>query len=472
MLKPAGSARKPNPDLMPRASRLAPTLRATTSASASTASASTPWTSQPRRRRARRAARRAASPTGAASGAATAARCALADRRRVHQAAFGPEVVDAARQPDRRLRPEVALEALAVVADLLDDAVRPLLVETEELPGVLGDAEETLDVGILGARLLRIDVALRQAVLLGLEHREQRPADDLEPLVVAAPHRRTERLLRDHLGQDDVVVGLRRLRASAGEVAHVGRVDLATAGKERARDRLGSVEDDRLVLHVVRAEVVGDVLLARRPGLHADGRAVHLLGARDAQLLRDHEALAVVVVDAGEDDPERRVARQRPGAVAREDVDLARLQRSEALLRVERNELDLVGVVQDRGGDRLAEIDVEAGPLALAVGVREARPGGVDSAHDLAARLDGPGRGGRGREGERGGKDVGDLHGGSRESDGGGGQCSDAPQASRLAALRPRAVANGCKAGAFRRGGIPMSSQDNKSGARKASRTA
>src|SRR6185369_10181792 len=237
MLKPAGSARKPNPDLMPRASRVAPTLRATTSASASSASASPPWTSQSRSRRARRAARHAASPTGAASGAATAVRCgALADRRRVHQAALGPEVDDAARQPDRRLRPEVALEALAVVADLLDDAIRPLLVEAEELAGVFRDAEEALYRGILAARLLRVDVGLRESVLLGFKHREQRPAHDLEPLVVAAPHRRPERLLRDHLGQDDVVVGLRRFRARAGEVAHVGRVDLAAAGEERARD--------------------------------------------------------------------------------------------------------------------------------------------------------------------------------------------------------------------------------------------
>ena len=54
--------------------------------------------------------------------------------------------------------------------------------------------------------------------------------------------------------------------------------------------------------------------------------------------------------------------------VARQHVDLARLQRGEALLRGERHELDLVGVAEDRRGDGAAEVDVEARPLALAVG--------------------------------------------------------------------------------------------------------
>jgi hypothetical protein len=248
-------------------------------------------------------------------------------------------------------------------------------------------AEEALHAGILAGRLLLVDVGLRQAVLLGLEERELGPADDLEPLVVAAANRCAERLLRDHLGQDEVVVGLGRLRARAGEIAHVGGVDLAPAGEEGARDRLGGVEDDRLVLHAVGAEVVGDVLLAGGAGLHAHGRAVELVDVVDLQLLRHHEALAVVVVDAGEDDAERRVARQRPGAVARQHVDLAGLQRGEALLRVERHVLHLVGVLENGRGDGAAEVDVEARPLALAVGRRKARPRGVDTADDLAACL-------------------------------------------------------------------------------------
>src|SRR6476659_8523961 len=169
MLNPAGALRKSKADLLCRASRLAPTLRARRSASATRTRATAPCSSQSRRLRARRRARQAAS-----------APITSAQRRGVHQAALGPEVVDAARQRHRRLRPEVALEAFAVIADLLDDPVGPCGIQAEELAGVFGDAEEALDARVLVARLLLVDVGLRQSVLFALDHREQRPADDLE----------------------------------------------------------------------------------------------------------------------------------------------------------------------------------------------------------------------------------------------------------------------------------------------------
>jgi hypothetical protein len=86
---------------------------------------------------------------------------------------------------------------------------------------------------------------------------------------------------------------------------------------------------------------------------------------------------------------QRGVARERVRGVARQDVDLARLQRGEALLRGERHVLDLGASSEDRRGDGLAHVDVEAGPVALAVGLREAGEAGVHAADELAALLDG-----------------------------------------------------------------------------------
>ena len=104
--------------------------------------------------------------------------------------------------------------------------------------------------------------------------------------------------------------------------------------------------------------------------------------------LAHHEALAVVIVDAGELQPERGVARHRPGGVAGEHVDLARLQRGEAVLRGQRRELDLGRVVEDRRRDRPAEIDVEAGPAPLRVRQPEAGEHTVRSAVEHAPLLD------------------------------------------------------------------------------------
>ena len=124
-----------------------------------------------------------------------------------------------------------------------------------------------------------------------------------------------------------------------------------------------------------RAEVVREVQLGGGAGLHADGGAVQFLGALDAERLPDHEALAVVEPCADEDAAQRRVTARRPGRVAGQDVDFARLQQREAVLGIAGDELRLVGIAQDGSGQRFAVIDVDAGPTPLLSGAEKpARP--------------------------------------------------------------------------------------------------
>src|SRR5687768_6775210 len=54
-----------------------------------------------------------------------------ADRHRVLQAAVRPERVQAALDLERRAHADVALEDLAVIADLLDDLVAPLIGQAQ-----------------------------------------------------------------------------------------------------------------------------------------------------------------------------------------------------------------------------------------------------------------------------------------------------------------------------------------------------
>src|SRR5581483_12519045 len=132
------------------------------------------------------------------------------DRRYVHQAAVVPQAVQAALEAERL---EIGLEALAVVSDLLHDVVGPAVVERHHLADVAARADEALDGGVAAFCLL-VDVLGGKAELLRLDHREERPLDDVEPAVVAMAHRGAERLLGDELGQDDVIVGLRRARSA------------------------------------------------------------------------------------------------------------------------------------------------------------------------------------------------------------------------------------------------------------------
>ena len=91
-------------------------------------------------------------------------------------------------------------------------------------------------------------------------------------------------------------------------------------------------------------------------------------------------------------------------------VDCLALEGVEALARSERHELDLGRVVEDRRRERTAEVDVEAGPVALFVLDRETGDSLTDAAEELAAVLHrlqrlGVGRPhGRNRERRRGGE--------------------------------------------------------------------
>src|SRR4029077_8681247 len=75
--------------------------------------------------------------------------CRSANWRGVEQAALGPQRVQAASDLERAAHADIAVEALAVVTDLLDDVVDPPLVDTECLAHARGHAEDALDGGIV-----------------------------------------------------------------------------------------------------------------------------------------------------------------------------------------------------------------------------------------------------------------------------------------------------------------------------------
>src|SRR3954468_1274091 len=327
------------------------------------------------------------------------------DRRHVEQAALGPQAVVAALETERR---EIDVEAFGVVAHLLDDVIGPAVVEREHLAEVAARADEALDGGV-GAPGLLVDVLRREAELLGLDHGEKRPLDDVEPAVVAMADCRAERFLGDELRQDDVLVGLRRARGAQGDEAGlVCGVGVAAAVEVGVQHFVQLLDHHRLEAYLVGAEVVCEVELVGGARLHADGGAIELLRALHVQLLRHHEALAVVIVDADEVQANARVARKRPGGIAREDVDLARLHRGEALLRGERREAYFSGIAEHGGGDGAAEVDVDAAPDAFGIGLRESGQPGVDAAlHEafLAHGVEGRLCGGAGaHEHQRGGE--------------------------------------------------------------------
>ena len=158
--------------------------------------------------------------------------------------------------------------------------------------------------------------------------------------------------------------GILEGRARCREARGVRRVNVATAGEVVRPRFFVRLDRNRLILDLVGPEEVGQVQLGRGAGLNADRCAVELLGALHAQLLGNHEALAVIVVGALECELDVDVAHECPGGVAEDHVTFTGIQDGEARLAGCRLVFDLVRVAKDRRGDGTAVIDVEALPLA------------------------------------------------------------------------------------------------------------
>src|SRR5438132_11990105 len=74
------------------------------------------------------------------------AELASPDRRRVLNATLTPQPVDAAADAEPRAGPDVALEDFTIVADMLDDAHRPVLGQAELLAEIALGPDQPLDL--------------------------------------------------------------------------------------------------------------------------------------------------------------------------------------------------------------------------------------------------------------------------------------------------------------------------------------
>src|ERR1051326_3039882 len=82
-----------------------------------------------------------------------------AHRQPVLQAALGPQRIEPARDLERRALAYIAIETLTVIADVLDDAVGPIVGQSERLPELAFNAKQPPHFRI-GRFELLVDVAL------------------------------------------------------------------------------------------------------------------------------------------------------------------------------------------------------------------------------------------------------------------------------------------------------------------------
>ena len=178
----------------------------------------------------------------------------------------------------------------------------------------------------------------------------------------------------------DVVLGVGQGAAQGGEGRAVAGERVACAARVRLQSNQRLFEYLGVVLQVVLPEEVGHVQLGRGARRHANGSPAEVIGARDAQLLRNHEALPVVEHGLNEVAPVG-VPGCGPGGDEDQHVHFARLENGPALGGCNDADVDGVRVTQDRGRHGAAQVDVE--PCCVARFVQEAearrvRNGGAD----------------------------------------------------------------------------------------------
>src|SRR5215469_14638876 len=132
-------------------------------------------------------------------------RAGSAHGKPVLQTTLGPQGVQSARNLQWRALSDIALEDFAVIADRLYDPVRPIIGETERLPELALNTEQTAHIGRVGFQHL-VDVLLGDAEFFGVDHGLVRPAREIFPAVIALADSWCERLLGNDFRQYDISV--------------------------------------------------------------------------------------------------------------------------------------------------------------------------------------------------------------------------------------------------------------------------
>jgi hypothetical protein len=103
------------------------------------------------------------------------------------------------------------------------------------------------------------------------------------------------------------------------------------------------------------------------PEIVTEARRVGRIGITTAGVVRPDR-----LSRRGEIEPESRVARHRPGRVARQHIDFAGLQGGKPVLGRQRHKFYFRRIVEDCCRNSTAVVDIESGPIALRIGHPEA----------------------------------------------------------------------------------------------------
>src|SRR5262245_6175215 len=140
-------------------------------------------------------------------------------------------------------------------------------------------------------------------------------------------------------------------------------------------------ERDRPVCHIPGCKVVHQVEFAGGSSSHAHRDSTGEVPHRFYATRRLYqEALSIIVGSRNKRHSAGTIARAGPRRIANEDINVTGLQTSEAFQPRYGNVIDLARISEYRRGNCFAVVDIEAHPMALTIGLAEARQSTVDAA--------------------------------------------------------------------------------------------
>ncbi len=262
---------------------------------------------------------------------------------------------------------KIALIDLAVIADGADHVIGPAIAQSKPSPRRAGLAQEALQPWIRARVIRLLDVVLGQAELLGLDEREHHPPHQRRPLQIVRPHDRAMRFLRDQVGQQLEIVAVRRRREVRGQAHHVIADRIAAPGEERRQQGGTRLEPNGLHMDAGFGGVIDHIAIDLRPLGRADRGAIQIGRTLGMGALIHQKSLPRIHRCHGDRQAKGRIPHQRQRRGAFPYIDLSRLDRGEADHRGQRDELHLIRVAEQGGGDGAADLRMEPDHAALAI---------------------------------------------------------------------------------------------------------
>lgn len=252
---------------------------------------------------------------------------------------------------ERDERKNVEIEDLEVIEEKIDDIKKKVIVEEEigEDIGVWLREEKKIDIRIIGIINI-LEIGMSNEVLIGIEKRIMSKEKEIRKNGVKLKKGKEERIIGNDLRKDEVIVRIGKRKKKKVKDGMVGSIGVKKEGIIRGIGLLDIIKEKRIILNIIGEEIVGNVKIGSSEGMEEDGRKRKMKWGIDERKIIwiDNEEMEVIVVDERKIEKKRSIEDDGKGSVEDKKVKIKGLKRSEKIFWIERSEIKIGRIKEDR----------------------------------------------------------------------------------------------------------------------------